>query len=144
MNFCFAVHKLDLFLSNPGKLHFEGLGHLLRYIRDKKNLIMRYYSKIEDAPLSDPLIQARIKTWNQLMAFYYSIWKDCIDTGRSTWENVFYQSGPIDHWTHVPGPVAQYSSEGEYNTSCTTGMYLAHYRMLHNNFLNKGPHMDPC
>ena len=30
----FAVHKLAKFSANPGKLHFEGLVHLLRYIRD--------------------------------------------------------------------------------------------------------------
>ena len=28
----FAVHKLAKFLSNSGKLHFEGLVHLLKYI----------------------------------------------------------------------------------------------------------------
>ena len=35
----YAVHKLAKFSSNPDKLHFEGLFHLLRYIRDKKNLV---------------------------------------------------------------------------------------------------------
>ena len=34
----FAVHKLANFSSNPGKLHFEGLVSLLRYIRDNNNL----------------------------------------------------------------------------------------------------------
>ena len=34
----FAVHKLAKFSDNPGKLHFEGLVHLLRYIRDNKTL----------------------------------------------------------------------------------------------------------
>ena len=34
----FAVHKLAQFSANPGKLHFEGLVHLLRYIRDNKTL----------------------------------------------------------------------------------------------------------
>ena len=29
----FAVHKLAKFSANPGKVHFEGLVHLLRYIR---------------------------------------------------------------------------------------------------------------
>ena len=29
----FAVHKLAKFSANPGKLHFEGLIHILRYIR---------------------------------------------------------------------------------------------------------------
>ena len=30
----FAVHKLEKFSANPGKVHFEGLVHLLRYIRE--------------------------------------------------------------------------------------------------------------
>ena len=29
----FSVHKLDFFSLNPGKVHFEGLVHLLMYIR---------------------------------------------------------------------------------------------------------------
>ena len=37
---------------------------------------------------------------------------------------VFYQYGPIDNFTHVPGTVDQYSAEGEYNAAFTTGMYL--------------------
>ena len=32
----FAVHKLAKFSANPGKVHSEGLVHLLRYIRDNK------------------------------------------------------------------------------------------------------------
>ena len=51
----FAVHKLETFSSNHGKVHFEVLVHLLRYIRENKNLGLNYYSDINDAPLSDLL-----------------------------------------------------------------------------------------
>ena len=34
----FAVHKLEKFSENLGKVHFEGLVHLLRNIRDNKTL----------------------------------------------------------------------------------------------------------
>ena len=34
----FAVHMITKFSANPGKVHFEGLVHLLRYIRDNKTL----------------------------------------------------------------------------------------------------------
>ena len=34
----FAVHKLAKFSANPGKVHFEGLIHLLWYIRYNKTL----------------------------------------------------------------------------------------------------------
>ena len=33
-----AVHKLEKISANPGKVHFEGLVHFLRYMRDNKNL----------------------------------------------------------------------------------------------------------
>ena len=38
---------------------------------------------MKDAPLSELLQQAIVKTDNHLMAFYDSDCQDCIDTGRS-------------------------------------------------------------
>ena len=76
---CFAVHKLAKISSNPGKAHFDGLLHLLRYIRDNKNLVLRYYSKIYHAYLSYLLIQSSINTENQLTMFSDSRWKDFTD-----------------------------------------------------------------
>ena len=38
VDFGFAVHKLAKFSANPGKVRFEGLIHLLRYIRDNNTL----------------------------------------------------------------------------------------------------------
>ena len=62
MYLSFAVHKLARFLSNPGKVYFEGLGHLLRYIRDNNTLGLNCYAYMKDAPLSDMLRQAIIET----------------------------------------------------------------------------------
>ena len=45
---------------------------------------LKDYNKIDNAPVSDILIHARIKTENQLMVFSYSIWQDCPGTGKST------------------------------------------------------------
>ena len=109
-----AVHKLAKFSANTGKVHFEGFVHLLRYIRDNKNLGLKYYADFNDAPVTDLLRQANIKTKNHLMAFSDSSWQDCPDTGRSTGVYIiFYQGGPIDHVTHVTVPVAQSSAESE-------------------------------
>ena len=58
----FVVHKLAKFLSNPGKVHFEVLVNLLRYIRYNKTLGLNYYADIQDAPLPDLLRKANIKT----------------------------------------------------------------------------------
>ena len=102
------MHKLENYLENPGKVNFEGLVHLLRYIRDNKTLGLKYYADMNDAPVSDLLRQDSIKTENQLMAFSDSSWKYFPDTGRSTGEYIiFYQGDPIYHLKHVPGPVSQ-------------------------------------
>ena len=71
------------------------------------------------------------------MVLYDSSWQDCPDTGSSTGAYfLFYQYIPIDHCTHVPGTVDQYSAESEYNTTCTSEMYLKRFRMLNNELWN--------
>ena len=70
MDLCFTLHNLEKISSDPGKVHFEGLVQLLKYIRDNKNLRLKYYAKREDAPLSDLLRQIIVDNENQLMVFY--------------------------------------------------------------------------
>ena len=78
------------------------------------------------------------------MDFADSNWQDCPDTGRSTGAYIIlYQGGPIDHGTHVPGPVAHSNAESEYNAAFTAGMALAHFRMLIHELLNKYPYIVP-
>ena len=74
MNLIFSVHKLAKFSENTGKLYFEGLIHLLRYIRYNNILGLKYYADLNDAPITDLLRQAIIKTENHLMAFSDSSW----------------------------------------------------------------------
>ena len=139
----FAVHKLERFSANPGKVHFEVLVHLLIYIRDNKAFGQKYYEDMNDASVTNLLRQVNIKTKNHLMAFSDSSWK-IVDTGISTGAYIiFYQGGPTDHGTHVPGPVTQYSAESEYNAACTAGMDLAHFRVLIHELLNEDPDMVP-
>ena len=105
---------------------------------------LKYYADINDAPVTDLLRQASIKTDKHLMDFSDYSWQDCPDTGRSTGANIiFYQGGPIDHGTHVPGPVAQSSAESEYNSACTEVMAFAHLRMLIHEFFNKDTDIVP-
>ena len=56
---------------------------------------------------------------------------------------IFYQGGPIDRSTYVPGPVDQSSEESEYNAARTIGMDLAYLRMLLCELLNKDPDIVP-
>ena len=100
----------------------------------------KYYADLDDAPVTDILRQANIKTKNHLMGFSDSSLQDYPDTEISTGAYiVFYQGGPIDHGTHVPGPISQSSAESEYNVACTARKSLAHFRMLIREFLNKDP-----
>ena len=88
--------------------------------------------------------QTNINTKKHLMDFSDSRWQDCPDTGRSTGAYIiFYKGGPIDHGTHVTGPVAQSSAESEYNSECTAEMALAHFRMLIHELLNEDPDIVP-
>ena len=82
MDLSFAVHKLAKFSANPGKGHFEGLIHLLRYIRYNKTLGLKYYADMNDAPVTDILRQANIKTNNHFMDFSVSSWQYCPYIGR--------------------------------------------------------------
>ena len=65
----FAVHKLEKFSSNPGKVHFGGLVHLLREIGDNDTLELKYSTDMNDETLSDLSRQASINTKNEFMAF---------------------------------------------------------------------------
>ena len=53
MDLSFAVHKLAKFSENSGRVHFEGLVYLLRYIRDNKTSGLKYYADLNDAPVTD-------------------------------------------------------------------------------------------
>ena len=78
------------------------------------------------------------------MASYDYSWQDFRDTGRSTGGYIiFYQCGPIDHGTNVPGSVAQSSEESGYNVACTAWMALVYFMMLIHDLLNKDPYIVP-
>ena len=85
------VHKSGLgffstqvrnFSENSVKVHFELFIHLLRYIRDKNTLGLKYYADMNDAPVPDLLREASIKTENHFVDFSDCSWQDCPDTGR--------------------------------------------------------------
>ena len=95
MDLYFALQNLAKFSSNHGKVHFGGLVHLFRYIRDSKNSVLKYYYKIEDAPLYELLKQDSNNFENQLMAFYDSSWKYCQNTGRSAGSYIIFYHGGL-------------------------------------------------
>ena len=102
----FCSTQVENSISNTGGVQFEGLVQLFLYIRDNKNLGLRYYANIECTPLSDLLRQAIINTKKKMVVLSYSICQDCSDTGSITGSCiVFYKGGPMNHCTHVPGTV---------------------------------------
>ena len=114
------------------------------YNMENKTLALNYYANINDSPVSDLLRQDGIKTDNQLRNFSGFSWQDCPDTRKSKGAYIiFYQGGPIDHGTHVPGPVDQSSAESDYNAEYTSGIALAHLRMLIHELLNKDTYIVP-
>ena len=111
---------------------------------ENKNLSLMYYAKIDDENLSDLFIQDIIYIKRHLLVCSNYSYQDCPDTGISTGSYiVFYLGGPINHCTHVPGPVSQSSDESDSNAACTKGMSLAYFRMINNEFLNKYPDVVP-
>ena len=53
-------------------------------LRTIRFLVLKYDANMNDAPVTDLLIQASIKTENHLMDFSDSSWQYCPDIGRST------------------------------------------------------------
>ena len=93
VDFSFAVQNLEKFSANPGKVNFEGLVHLSRYIRDNKTLGLKYYADLNGAPVTDILRHANIKTKNHLMDFSDSSWQDFPDTERSKGAYIIFYQG---------------------------------------------------
>ena len=63
--------------------------HILRYTRDNTTFVLNYYANINDALVSDLLIQASIKTENQLMDFLILVGK-IVQTLAEVQENTLY------------------------------------------------------
>ena len=89
VDFSFSVQKLAKFSANPGKVNLEGLVNLLRYIRENNSLGLKYYSDMNDAPVSEFLRQAIIKTENHLMDFFILVGK-IVQTLEEVQENVLF------------------------------------------------------
>jgi hypothetical protein len=105
----YAVNKLAKYTRKPGQKQFEALLHLLRYLRDNNNLGLRYYSSVQDAPITQMLIGQNINDNHLLYGFSDSSWNDDQDSGRSTGCFIItYMGGIVDHSSNLPDPVAPY------------------------------------
>ena len=140
VDLAYSVPKLAKFLKYPGRKHFQALIHVLRYIKSKPNLGLKYYSDFLQSPLYELLRNQEIQFKNFIISFSDSSWQDCIDTGKSTGSYIImYQGGVIDHGSMVPTPVAMSSAEAEYNACAVAAMAVAHSRMLVNELNDVDP-----
>jgi hypothetical protein len=125
--FIFAVNKLAKYTRKPGKVHFEALIHLLRYLRDNSLYGIRFYSVIEESPIYQMLTAQSITEKHFLFGFTDSSWNDDQDSGRSTGcFIIIYMGGIVDHSSNMPDPVALSSAEAEYNEGCVAFMAASH------------------
>jgi hypothetical protein len=127
----FAVNKLAKFSRSPGRVHFDVLIHLLRYLRDNVYLGIKFYSNFMEAPLLKSLSSQNIEQHHPFFCFSDSSWNDDPDTGRSTGCFIItYMGRVVDHSSNMPNPVALSSTESEYNEGCVAFMTASHLRML--------------
>lgn len=129
----FAVTKLAKFMKMPGRIHFQTIVYLLKYLNNNYNFGLKYYHDISDSPLYDLQIQNDVDPVHPILGMHDSSWNDCPDTGRSTGSyQLFVQGGPVDFSTFVPAPVAMSSAEAENNAGAAAGLAMSHIRMLWN------------
>jgi len=127
----FAVNKLAKYTRKPGKMHFEVIIHLLRYLRDNTMYGLQYYSDIGESPIYKMLLSQNIQEQHLFFGFTESSWNDDQDTGRSTGCFIItYMGGVVDHSSNMPDPVAMSSAEAEYNEGCVAFMAASHLWML--------------
>jgi hypothetical protein len=131
MDIIYTVNKLAKFTHRPGKVHFAGLLHLLRYLRDNSSYGVRFYSNLSEAPIYQMLLSQNIEEKHTLFSFTDSSRNDDPDHGRSTGCFIITcMGGIVDHSSNMPDPVALSSAEAEYNEGCIAFMAASHLRML--------------
>jgi hypothetical protein len=77
----YAVNKLAKFTRKPGKVHYEALLHLLRYLRNNSLYGVRFYSNLSDAPIYQMLLSQNIEESHPFFGFTDSSWNDDPDHG---------------------------------------------------------------
>ena len=87
----YGIRKLAHFNALPGKKHFKALINLLHHVwTHKLDYGMKFYS-----PESNPPIYYLVKCCQPDFWLFClsSLWKDCVDTGRSTGAYYIYLNG---------------------------------------------------
>jgi hypothetical protein len=127
----FAVNKLTKFTHCPGKIHFDALGHVLRYLRDNNFWGLKFYHDFSTSPIHSVLSSNNLPTNEPFFTMCDSSWNDDVDHGHSTGcFLIFYMGGIIDHSSNLPNPIALSSAEAKCNQACLTIMATTHANMV--------------
>jgi len=57
----YAVNKLAKFTHKPGRIHFEAIVHLLRYLQDHSHVGICFFSNYQNAPITRSLIAENLE-----------------------------------------------------------------------------------
>ena len=115
----FAIRKACKFMNLPGRNHFRAVQHLMFHMWCYPPKALKYYSDIQQAPISQFLADAGHPKLDPSYAMFTdSSFSDC-DNSRSTGGYVtLYQGGIVDMGSFVPQPIAQSTCEAESNAQC--------------------------
>ena len=118
-----AVGILSRFMENPGRIHWEGVKRVLRYVQGTKDFCLRYES------------QGSLT----ITGFCDSDWAGCLDTRKSTGGYVFLLGKGAISWSSKRQKSTSLSScEAEYVTAAHAAMEVSWLR----NFLGE-LHLEP-
>ena len=127
----FAVNKLVKFSNKPGITHYQAILHLIGYIKHMAHMQLNFFSIYKESPIFKNLMNNNIEIDEEIIVTVTdSSWNDYFDRGRCTGGNcTIVQSGPVDHSSHLPIPVAMSSGEAEYIAAATACMRTSHLLM---------------
>jgi hypothetical protein len=126
----FIVNKLAKACIAPGRQDFKALLWLFGYLRAEPEWGTKFYSNINESPVSEILSKHSVPS-SDIVVFTDASWQDCPDTGRSTTGFlIYYQGGVIEANSMLQIPVAMSSCEAEVMASCSGCMAAAHIHML--------------
>jgi hypothetical protein len=128
----FISCKLSKACHDPGIKDYEALFlWLFGYLRKYPDYAIKFYHDVTQSPVYQ-IARSQNVPQADLIGFCDTNWQDCPDTGQSTAGELIYCQGGIIHArSHVPIPVAMWSSAAaKYVAACSACMAASHLCML--------------
>lgn len=108
----YAVTKLAQYASKPTQRHWNGILHVLKYLRSHDSVRLRLGKVTEPSPPINLPVSVPLEA---LVGFFDASLMDCQTTRRSTGAYLFFLSGALISWVlKKQGLVALSSTEAEF------------------------------